>query len=266
MATELYRQCLQTEFANRCERNPRYSSRAFARALGISQGALSEILSGKRVPSYPTAQRLSQALDFSPDRQREFMLSLAQKHSTRTLKRTSRKFRDLKSSPALSPQKELSIALFQVMADWYHVAILELTFVEDFKPTPSWIARRLGISVAEAQLAVARLLELGMLREESGKLTKSDEQITTADKHLSTPALRKFQKQVLDRAIQSLESDPVEERSHTAMAMAIDPAKLPAAKKMIQDFNRDLCKFLESGSRKQVYQLGVCLYPLTVRK
>jgi hypothetical protein len=66
----------------------------------------------------------------------------------------------------------------------------------------------------------------------------------------------------LEKAVISVEEDPIEARSMTGMTMAIDPAKLPEAKQMITEFNRGLCKFLESGPRKQVYQLGVCLYPL----
>ena len=68
--------------------------------------------------------------------------------------------------------------------------------------------------------------------------------------------------QFLEKAVVSLEEDPIEERSITSMTMAIDPEKLPAAKKMIREFNQTLCQFLENGKRKRVYNLGVALYPI----
>jgi uncharacterized protein (TIGR02147 family) len=148
------------------------------------------------------------------------------------------------------------------MSDWYHTAIMTLSLTEGFRVEAQWISRQLGITVTEARLALDRLLELGLLQEQDGKVKMNDEPFMTADRHLTTPALRKLQKQTLEKAIHSLENDPIEERNMTTMTMAIDPEKLSAAKALIDEFNLKLSAFLESGPRKQVYNLGICLYPL----
>ena len=51
----------------------------------------------------------------------------------------------------------------RVIAEWYHYAILELTRLENIKPDSRWIARVLGITTDEVNLAVTRLLRLGLL-------------------------------------------------------------------------------------------------------
>lgn len=263
MTTAYYQKRLKEELAHRCERNPRYSVRSFARALQIDAGALSRILGGKQIPSFKLAQKLIDALDLEQDERRNFLASLAETQRSRGLERLSPVFMALEST---LPQREFSIDVYRVIADWYHVAILELTYVEGFQSNARWIAKQLGISAAEAQLAIDRLLELELLEKKKNKLVKTQTQLTTADKHLTTPALRKHQKQLLLKAIDSLENDPVEARNITSMTMAIDPTKLVAAKEMIREFNKKLCAFLEEGKQKRVYNLGVALYPLQKEK
>lgn len=257
--TTFYQKCLREELQRRCERNPRYSIRAFARALKVDVGALSKILSGKQIPSMKIAQALLAALDITLEEQEAFLGSLTEKQKARNLQRRSPAFRSVLTG---IPPKELSIDLYRVIADWHHVAILELTFIEGFQNGPRWIAKKLGISVVEAKLAVQRLLDLGLLEENAGQLKKSGESFTTADKGLSTPALRKNQKQFMEKAIYSLENDPITDRSVTSMTMAIDPEKLPIARQMIREFKQTLCQFLESGKRTRVYNLGVALCPI----
>jgi uncharacterized protein (TIGR02147 family) len=263
---EFFKICLKDELAKRCDKNPRYSVRAFAKALGLDSGALSRILNGERVPSEKVARKILGRLELTPADQERFLASIADMHRGRGLKRLNPFFRKLHSRPA--PRvNELSIDLFRVIGDWYHYALLELTFVEGFESEPRWIASQLGITVAETNLAIERLLNLGLLvRTEDGRLTKSLEQLTTGDKHVTTPALRRHQKQILEKAVQSLENDPIEKRSMTSMTMAIDPELMPIAKQMIEQFTLNLCQLLESGKRKQVYELGVSLYPVQVTK
>jgi uncharacterized protein (TIGR02147 family) len=258
-----YQQTLKEELALRIAKNPRYSVRAFAGALGIDPGALSRILNGKQVPSFKISEILLSALDLDLKGREKFLTSIAEKQRNRDITRINPFFREFKK-PA--PQADLSIDLYRIIADWYHIAILELTYIEGFTFTPEWVSQSLGISRTEAKLAMDRLLQLKLIELKNGEYVKSSEQLSTAHKHLTTPALRKSQKQYIEKAIVSLEEDPTEERNITSMTMAIDPQKLPIAKEMIREFNRHLCEFLETGKRKRVYNLNINLYPLQKRR
>jgi uncharacterized protein (TIGR02147 family) len=206
------------------------------------------------------ARKIFAALDIPPAEQAKFLSSLAETIRAKGLQRIDPLLKKLSHEP--KPAAELSIDLFRVIADWYHSAILELTFEKNFKADPRWISQELDISITEAKLALERLLKLGLLEEKSGRVSKSQERFTTADKHLTNAALKRNQKQILEKAIYSLENDPIEERSHSSMTMAIDPKNLPAAKKLISQFNRSLCDLLESGEQQRVYNLGISLYPV----
>jgi uncharacterized protein (TIGR02147 family) len=256
---EFYRDCLKRELARRCEKNPRYSLRAYARAMGIDPTAVSRFLSGKQIPSYRLAQQIFATLDFSPEEQDQFLSSLAATHRARGLQRLEPIFRQYQPS---GPPADLSVEVFKVISDWYHFAILELPYTEGFESNARWIARELGITPAEAALAVDRLVKLGLLQWKGEQLVRTEEQLVTPDRHVTTPALKRHQKQVLEKAIHSLENDPLERRSMSTMTMAINEKKLPEAKRLIREFEQSLCALLDKGKRTRVYNLGICLYPL----
>ena len=48
----------------------------------------------------------------------------------------------------------------------------------------------------------------------------------------------------------------------TSVTMSIDPEKLEQARNLIQEFQERLDNFLESGEKKEVYQLTISLFPL----
>ncbi|HLD74619.1 MAG TPA: TIGR02147 family protein [Bdellovibrionota bacterium] len=248
-----YKAWLQTELVKRCEANPRYSLRAFATSLKLSPSFLSKILSGKRPLTFKTANHVAQVLALSPAEKTKLMnLIIENGHS--------------KESPSHTQKTEkytqLTMEAFSVISDWYHYAITELIYLKDFKNDPRWIAKKIGISIMEAKMAVQRLKHLEILEEKNGKLVKTQESLTTTTDFASS-ALKKFHKQVLEKAAYSLQEDDVSERDFSAISMAIDENKIPQAKKMIKKFRRSLCKFLTQDKRTRIYNLSVQLYPLS---
>jgi uncharacterized protein (TIGR02147 family) len=229
---------------------------------------LSQILAGTRIPAAKLSHKLLERLDLTPEERDAFVASLADKHRSRKLKRMSRYFREI--SKELSGHakpveyRTLEIDLFRTIADWYHYAILELTFVENFSSDPKWIASELQISVSEVKLAIQRLKELGFLDEKNGKLFKTAPPLLTSDRHLTNSALKRRQKQILEKAITAVDEVPIELRNNTAMTAAIDPARIPEAKQRIQLFLDELTTFLEGGKKEKVYEIAVALVPLQI--
>jgi predicted enzyme related to lactoylglutathione lyase/transcriptional regulator with XRE-family HTH domain len=141
----LFRHYLQAELASRCARNPRYSLRAFARHLGIDGSTLSQILRGRRVLSPAMIRRLSTKLGLA-DAQLETFLAAEpdrQKQAARQL---------------------AALDAVRVLSEPHHLALLELVRLPDFRPDVRWISRVLGIPADTVNVAVARLLRLGLLR------------------------------------------------------------------------------------------------------
>ncbi len=258
-----YRTNLSSELERRCAGNPRYSMRSFARVLGMDPSLLSKVLRGRAPLSPKAAVHAVQVLGLEPDASRMFLDSVGDEGKKVRLGKVLPASFD---SAEVREEHEIDSERFRIISDWYHYGILELTFVPEFKSDPIWIGRRLGISATEARLAVERLFKLGLLKEENGRWVKSDGMVTTKNKTVTTPAFRRLQRQVLQMALHSLENDPIEERSHTSMTMAINPEKVELARKLISEFNRYLCLALGSGKKKRVYHLGINLYPVEGRQ
>jgi len=254
-ASPLYRSAewLRAEFRERQASHPGYSQRQFARRLGLPSGRASELISGKRRITPALAEKLAERLALSPRKRAQFFHAvLAERFAL----------------PTTAPANEaylLAEDTFQVIADWYHFAILSLMQTDDFEAAPPRIAQRLGIRAAEARQALERLQRVGLIRRQRGRWVRTKQNLTTSW-DISSPALRHSHRQELQRALAALELVPPEERDVSALTMAIDPRQLPKAKKLIREFQSAMETVLETGRRTEVYTLNVQLLPITRRK
>lgn len=235
---------LAKEYQRRKKKNPRYSLRAYASSLGISSGRLSEFMSGKRQPGLSTIEKFIDLMATSEEARmklrREFV---APKRQT------------------LVKEDQL-----RLIKDWYHVAILSLMEIDDFHPDPAWIAKRLGITSQETQKALDRLIRVGLIEvdKSSGHERWHLSQASTTTTHdVPSSALRESHRQTLVQTMRALEEVSVEMRDITSLTMAIDIDKIPQAKKEIRIFRRKLCRLLESGQKKEVFNLNIQLVPVT---
>ncbi len=73
-----FHQVIVEKLSTRVTLNRRYSLRGFARHLGVSPSALSEILNSKRVPSYQLSMKLVRGLGLSSAQIRLFLESVAE--------------------------------------------------------------------------------------------------------------------------------------------------------------------------------------------
>jgi uncharacterized protein (TIGR02147 family) len=240
-------------------KNAAYSLRAFSRKLGVSSSAVSEIMNGKRTISAKLAERIVTRLSLDP-KEAETVLSLFPKKR--------KNFRANGGMPQGLPAGEikkmlqLSVDEFHAISDWYHFAILSLLETRGAKSDSAWIAKRLGISIRDASSALERMERLDLLKWENGKIALTGKSFQTTD-DVNNLALRKTHAQNLELAKAALEIDDLGIRDFTAMTMAIDPKKIPEAKKLIREFRDRLCGFLEQGEKKEVYKFSVQLIPLS---
>ena len=260
MEPGFYKHCLKKELERRCESNPKYSLRAFARALRIDPGMLSRILSNQTIPTLKTSKKILGMIDLDPRERDLFLRSVVNAYQSKNMSKISQ-IMDGKELEDFEVER-IEIDRFRIVSDWYHYAILELTFLEGFESSPKWIAAELGLSEVETKFAIERLINVELLAEVDGVLKKTTPYITTDKKDVTAPALRRRHKQVMEKAIFSMENDPIEVRKHSAMTMSIDPDRLPEAKDLVEQFMENLCKFLDSGKRKRVYEFSCALFPL----
>lgn len=256
-----YREILKQKFDQSRKRNPRFSLRAFSKKIGLSSSQLTEVLQGRHGLSPLKAGKIADALGMST-MEKEYFTDLVQSLDGRSeAEREIARIR-LQKNSAEARFQQVPEDCFRVIAEWYHFAILELTEVETFRPDVSWVAHALRISEDEAQAAIQRLARMGYLEMTDGKWISSESfRRTTRD--VPSDAIRKFHSGVLRRALEALESQPVEQREFISLVMAIDSQLLPEAKKRLREFETEFCMAMNAAeSKDRVYSLCMQFFEL----
>lgn len=250
---------LKKEFARRAAENPRYSLRAFAHRLEIHPSALCRILAMKQKLSPDCAASTITKLTLNEEEKRLFLQSVI---DTRYAEE-SRELGAILKAPDLRPvTAELNTDACAEVFNLTAHAVLMLTFVEDFESSPQWIAARLNKPVDEIQRTVDALLKLGLLKQTDGRLVNTEYHFSAVKNKETDRIRREHQKEIVTRAVASLDRDDFEKRAHYGVTMTINPEKIPKAREMILKFLENLNDLLESGERRQVYQAAFQLFPV----
>ena len=262
---------LRDLFGARRDRNPSYSMSAFARDLGVSISLLSRVLTGSRPMTLKLAMQISTALDLDEAQTNTLVLSVVQ-HSSKSAKISKKVRAKLEKELATSVDKEsgplfttVEIERFKSMASWHHLAILNLTTLDDFKNDPAWIAKRLGILVTDVQEAIDRLIAIGLLSETENSIQRTNTNLYFKTKR-SEFAVRKFHEQMIGKAAEQLKNtsdNDFQSRLINGITFACGPEHLEIIKEKIDRVEDEILALTATGSRNSVYQLNVQFFPLT---
>lgn len=167
----------------------------------------------------------------------------------------------------LHPNHELSFVeldQFKTIADWHHMAILEMINLKNFKNDYEWISKRLGNKVSKHQVqdAIKRMLHLGLISEANGQLTKTNKSLMTP-KGKTNECIKEHHKQVIELAAQAVEEQSLNERYFNSCTMTIDASLINVATELIIEFRRKLAKVMEKNQGDETYQLTVQFFRLT---
>lgn len=249
---EKLRSSLKEEFELRQLKNPRYSLRSFARYLGVAPASLCGILNGKRNITRRMANKwLTKAL---PSFSAQDLSSLRDRNEPLSLD--------------TSEYRVLRDRSFGVLENWHDFAIIALIDTQDFESDPAWISERLGITASDAQNALKRLRKHRIIGKDrtNGCYYLTGQQVTTGP-HTPHAQIRRSHVQNLELASQSVLNISPEERDMSFITVAMNPKRIPEARKRIEEFRRNLSKWLESDEdRTEVYRLSIQLFPLTQKK
>jgi uncharacterized protein (TIGR02147 family) len=257
-----YQEFLKNELDSRKTANSSYSLRAFARDLELTPPVLSSILNGKKGISTERAKKIAQKLKLNKNQFEWFVASAGSLHArSQKVRSTFKEKMSLCEKP--NEFNELSLDYFKVIADWYHFAILELTYLENFQADFEWIAEKLGISTKEVSDAVARLLKLDLLEIKNGRWIDTFKFLVTPN-DVPSLSLKKYHSQLIQKSQKALFDQDVEKREYGSHVVSIDSDKLPELKKYIREFRNNFEKLVNSSKKKNdVYCLSLQFFSLT---
>lgn len=237
---------LLKKFEESKQKNFRWSQRAFASKIGLSSGALSEILKGKRLLSLQLKKKISAKLQLSPAEESIFFQEELPNH----LKAHRLEY------------FKLSDDQFHLISDWWHYAILNLINTKGFKPQITWISQRLALEEKTVGEAWDRLLRLELIKKNGKSFIRTYKRLDTSD-DLVNISIQKSHLQDLEKIEESITNVPVQYRDHSSMTVVINQKSIAKAKELIRLFQDRFSEEVEVDSGDEVYKLSVAFYPLT---
>lgn len=252
---------LSKEFQRRLQRNPRYSLRSYAKALGLHPSALSRILAGKQLLSTQASAAVAANLQLPDDEKRLFLTSVVDAHRLQDMEKLGQSVRQ----PGLRQERVEAPAGARPMIERiFCAALMELTLTTDFRWDAEWIAGRLDLSLGEAREMMQALLTSGMLEWRDGKVAKVHRD-TTSVGPLSEESRRAGQEEVLRLTERSLRTHSRTQHTQLTLIAATDPSKLEEARRRFFIFMNEMGDLLQTGERTEVYALGLQFFPLTMK-
>lgn len=249
------RQRIQAELDKRKLQNSSYSLRALARDLELNHSLLSRIIASKIQMTPKIFERIAGPLKLTPEELALFKNEIKQRKKIQSKEKVN-----------TANFRTLQIEEFKMVQDWYNFAILEIVKLDGFNPTPEWISKKLNISRDEASLALERLVHLELLQKNTnGVYTKVSSHVSVMNPSFTATAMKDRQKTVLYKAIEALETLPIELRDNSSMTLSIDSSMLPEIKEKIKKMRRSLANNITDKSKKrnEVYELSISFFPWT---
>ena len=239
-----YRDLLRQFHEDRKKENPLYSLRAFARDLSLTPSQLSLVLNRKKGLSAERAKRAFHKVFTDPHVIERCLLQVQAEHS-----------RD-QGQKALAHQKlnqpsrhyesfTLSKKAFDIIGNWHHIAILQALALKSAPKTEKdqlvWLAKRLNLPLSEVAAAVERMASLELVELKGKKIVVRHESVLSPNGVPST-ALRNFHRQVIQKAVISIETQKINERFLNSIMIPIQKSALPKMQEDILKFQRAMMK------------------------
>lgn len=261
-----YRTFLKSTLAEKSSQRAGYSLRSFAEKLSVSSSFLSEVLNSKKSLSVELAFKIALKLGLT-DLETQYFCLLVQLEQEQ-----DPSFREeiLNRLTALNPKRksfDMSLDLFKAISEWYHAAILELTYLAGFKMNALNISKKLGISKNEAEVALERLLRLEMIEKQGANSYRKVHDYVFSASNVPTKAFRDYHTELLKKAVESLQSQAPNERVSASDVFAIDSKFIKDIDRLSLEFSSAVLKLAEKSKvYDSVYALSVHCFKLTENK
>jgi len=260
-----FRVFLKDFYTYRKHQSSAFSFRSFAAKAGLgSPNYLKLVIDAKRNLSAKSLVRFCAGLGLT-GRKADFFENLVYFNQADTLAERNIHFQKLLKVRARAGIKALDQAQFELFSHWQHIVIRELIGLKDFKKQPSWISERLMgmVSPKEAEVALKRLQDLGLIQRTANGYKLVDINISTQDEVRSL-MVKNYHKQMIGLAGEALERRPAAERDISSVTIPIRKSDFAKVKEHLQLMRKELLNLAaEPGEGEAVIQINLQLFPLT---
>lgn len=154
---------------------------------------------------------------------------------------------------------------YQYYAEWHHSVVREMAGINSGKVSEVWIAEHIQppVSVTQVRRSLQLLQDLGMIRREDNRWIQTDPIVTTGPE-ISSLLVTNYHKNMISKAIDSIERFPPEMRDISSVTIRVHPDNLPDIKKAVIAFRKQLLGFEQNGQKNErVMQINIQIFPLS---
>lgn len=234
-------------------RNPSYSTRSYARDLGLDSSSLSSILKANRKIPHSKIELIANVVCTTESEKKQFIDSA--KHAHTSLHKIKKHHSKL--NRILVTEEE-----FAKVSDINTYTFLSLLELEDFQNDVEWMAKKLALSQNLIQKKITTLTEMGMIQEVDGTLERTKKRTTTSDE-IASKYIKKHHMDSLVLAKKKCEQLGPHERYFSTITIPADPAQLDKLKTLFMEFEDKITEFLTTQQKKEVFKLSIQFYPAT---
>jgi uncharacterized protein (TIGR02147 family) len=261
---ESYRTFLQDYYRSKKKDNPSFSFRYFAKKAGLNSGNhLKVVMDGTRNLTHVTVPKFTKGLALG-EWEALYFENLVFFNQSSDATEKNFYLRNMELARAHNTQVLLSRDQYEVLSNWYPLAIKELTLMSGFKLDCRWISAKLGRKITPQQVkeALDLLVRLKLIRinKKTGKIQNLHPTMQTPDVDTSE-AIGRFHKNSLTMAIQAVDQQSVEERHLNSLTIALNKKDLPTAFKKSSKFIKEMNSYFMKGKPYDaIYQLSIQLF------
>lgn len=248
------------------QRSPVFSHRYIVQKAGFkSPTALKHVIDGKRNLSLEAANRFATALKIEGI-PRHYFLTLVLFNQSESLAEQEKYLNELLELKRAENPSRLNEDRFEVLSQWYHLAIREIVDLPDFKNSAKWIARVLcpQITPFEASQSLQLLKRLELVTKIDGKLQPADRIIATENQVHSVKAIE-FHRQMIQRGAEAITRFVSDEREISGTTLRISRQDVVNVKMLLREFRKKMLALaVNSSDADQIYQLNFQFFPLII--
>lgn len=227
---------------------------------------LSDVLNRKRGLSLASATKIARQLGFTP-RETEIFCDMVESKCARSKSAKRQAIERLKvysNQGVVLKFLTLDQEAFDMIAEWYHLAILELIKIKECVHTPELMAKRLGLSSHQVDAALIRLQSLGMIQiDEQQRMSVLSDSVKTPD-GVSSQALKEYHSQLMTKATSALYTQSIDERDFRSLVVKCRKGDVTYVREKLRALMLELDQELSRhDDASEVYQLSTQYFCLT---
>lgn len=256
-----YRDYLKSHYEIKKKGNRYFSYKVFANAVGMDQSHLAKVLMHHMHLPPDKISHFTRYLDLQGS-EKEYFESLV--HFGRAVSPSEVKLWFEKLQLIRPPQfRVITNDQFEYFSHWYTPVIRSLLgIIGECSPTDLSSRIQPKISAAEVNAAIELLFRLGMIEKNESQWKLSEPHIGSGQVSNSR-VLREYHRQVLDIAVGSIDTIPIQNRDISSLVIAIDDFAFDDIRSMTRDFRMAIQKRIDQVEHaNRVYHFNIQIVPV----